>query len=504
MNIDPPVPDDAAAWVRRLGDPEGFVEWDTDLQVADPSAFVDRMPHRGRLAEAPPHTNANAAVLTGVVSVNEMTLALVVSRFSFQAGTLGVVSGERIARAFRRAAEAELPLLAITRSGGVRMQEGTAGFAQMLKITEAVAVYKRGTKPFIVYLADPTTGGVLASYGSLGHITWAQPAALISFAGPRATTTREPMASTEPVAENLARHGLVDDLVDVADIPSRVRTVLRLFTPTISMVAKEPLQDAPTTVEAWEAVRLTRDEDRPGARDLLALCADTCIPLRGDRNGQDDPTCLTTLASIGGRPVVCIAQDRDSATRGRMTVGGYRKARRALAIAAGLRLPVITIVDTPGPVEDASSVEQGIAAQIAGCVHDLITHPVATVSVLLGQGSGGGALALLPADQTLAPADAWLAPIAPEAASTILFKTAAKAPRVAREQRICATDLRELGIVDRVCDALADPKGLKTLADLLTSDVSQLGAHDLQTLRERRSARYHSIGQGERTQAAAT
>ena len=162
-----------------------------------------------------PATGLDEAVLTGEGTVFGRRVAVVACEFDFLAGSIGVAAAERITSAVERATAQRLPLLASPSSGGTRMQEGTVAFLQMVKIAAAVTLHKRAHLPYLVYLRHPTTGGVFASWGSLGHITVAQPGALIGFLGPRVYEQLygEPFPAGVQTAENLLRHGVIDGVV---------------------------------------------------------------------------------------------------------------------------------------------------------------------------------------------------------------------------------------------------------------------------------------------------
>ena len=154
-------------------------------------------------------------MVTGEGTVFGRRVALVACEFDFLAGSIGVAAAERITAAVQRATAERLPLLASPSSGGTRMQEGTVAFLQMVKIAAAVELHKRAHLPYLVYLRHPTTGGVFASWGSLGHVTAAEPGALVGFLGPRVYEHLygEPFPAGIQTAENLHRHGVIDGVV---------------------------------------------------------------------------------------------------------------------------------------------------------------------------------------------------------------------------------------------------------------------------------------------------
>jgi acetyl-CoA carboxylase carboxyl transferase subunit beta len=199
-------------------------------------------------------------------------------------------------------------------------------------------------------------------------------------------------------------------------------------------------------VPAWESVIASRRPDRPGVSWLLREAATDRVLLSGT-HGEAASTVLA-LARFGGQPAVVVGQRR--------VVGGVvgpvalREARRGMALAASLQLPLVLVIDTAGPALSAEAEQDGLAGEIARCVSDLVTLDTPTVSVLLGQGSGGPALAMVPADRVLAAQHAWLAPLPPEGASAIVFRDTAHAPELAAAQGVRSADLLRNGIVDAI------------------------------------------------------
>ena len=181
----------------------------------------------------------------------------------------------------------------------------------------------------------------------------------------------------------------------------------------------------------------------------MPLAEDVTV-LRGARDGHpDDPACFAALARLAGLPVVVVAQRRrGDGTPAVMNPAGYRKARRAMALAAELRLPLVTIVDTPGAELSEEAERGGLAGQIAGCLADMAALPVPTLAMLLGEGGSGGALALLAADRVLAAEHASLGVIAPEGASAILYRDLDHAAELAATQGGASWQLLDAGIAD--------------------------------------------------------
>ena len=251
-------------------------------------------------------------------------------------------------------------------------------------------------------------------------------------------------------AENLAAHGLIDAVIAPDRLGGLVARVLDALTPASEAQVASGAGVAGRAGGggvaetggggAWASVLRTRQPDYPDARALIAAAATDVVTVR-------EGSVILALARIGGIPVVLAAQDRHAPPPG---PGALRVAQRGVRLAADLGLPLVTVIDTTGGELSPQAEQDGLAAQIAHTLSDLLTTPSPTVSVLLGQGTGGAALALLPADRTVAAADGWLAPLAPEGASAIMYRDTDHAADLAEQQGIRAADLAAAGVVDEV------------------------------------------------------
>ncbi|MBW8709570.1 MAG: acetyl-CoA carboxyl transferase, partial [Mycobacterium sp.] len=206
-------------------DDGSYRSWDTPPLEVDASDV-----YRRELAAASAATGLDESVVTGEGTVFGRRVALVACEFDFLAGSIGVAAAERITAAVAWATAEGLPLLASPSSGGTRMQEGTVAFLQMVKIAAAVELHKRAHLPYLVYLRHPTTGGVFASWGSLGHVTAAEPGALVGFLGPRVYEHLygEPFPAGIQTAENLHRHGVIDGVVPLDAVRSTLDRALKV------------------------------------------------------------------------------------------------------------------------------------------------------------------------------------------------------------------------------------------------------------------------------------
>jgi acyl-CoA carboxylase subunit beta len=474
-------------------DEGSFISWDRNPLPLPVSESYAR-----ELADARAATGLDEAVITGEGRIFGRRVAVVVCEFSFLGGSIGVAAAERITAAVERATAEQLPLLASPSSGGTRMQEGTVAFLQMVKIAAAVQLHKRAHLPYLVYLRHPTTGGVFASWGSLGHVTVAEPGALIGFLGPRVYQLLygEPFPAGVQTAENLQRHGVIDGVVALDDLRRTLDRALTVIAdppgPPRGPSRPEPTCDVP----AWDSVVSSRRPDRPGVGYLLRHGATDRVLLSGTGQGEAATT-LLALARFDGQPVVVLGQQR--ITGGLVGPAALREARRGMALAAELRLPLVLLIDAAGPALSTEAEEGGLAGQIAQCLAELVTLDTPTVSVLLGQGSGGPALAMVPADRVLAALHGWLAPLPPEGASAIVFRDTAHAPELAAAQGIRSADLLASGIVDAIVpehpDAADEPAEFsQRLSRAIAAEVNALRELPAAERMAARLRRYRRIG----------
>ena len=490
----------ATELIGLVVDDGSFTSWDVPRH--QPSTIPAK--YAAELDEARTRTGLDESVVSGEGRIHGRRVAIVACEFGFLAGSIGVAAAERLVLAVERATRERLPLLAAPVSGGTRMQEGTLAFVQMVKISAVIAQHKAAGLPYLVYLRHPTTGGVMASWGSLGHVTVAEPGALVGFLGPRVYRALydRPFPAGVQTSENLFQHGLIDAVVpheDVASVLARALTVLDARSGTFPTSTAPPDEDV-EDVDAWESITRSRRPERPGVRRLLRYAATDVLPLKGTGQGEADPGLMIALARFGGAPCVFLGQDRRGQTEDRpMGPGALREARRGIRLAADLGLPLLTVIDTPGAALSVEAEEGGLAGEIARCLADLVSVQAPTLTLLLGQGTGGGALALLPADRVIAAQHGWLSPLPPEGASAIVHRTTEFAADMARAQGVRSLDLRAAGIVDRIVpehpDAADEPEEFcRRLGDVLRYELVELLHRDRHRLPADRMARYRRLG----------
>jgi acetyl-CoA carboxylase carboxyl transferase subunit beta len=221
----------ARARIDSLADPGSFVEEATDLHSEDPLGFFDLRPYTERIAEAELSTGLSDAMVIGQATLDGRGCELAVMDFKFMGGSMGSVVGEKFSRACDSAAERGVPLISVTSSGGARMQEGILALMQLPKTVCAVEDLHDAGQPLLSVMTHPTTGGVLASFATLGDVLLAEPGALMSFAGPRVVQqiTREKLPEDFGLAEQNLRFGNIDAIVPRPELRDRLSKLLRLF-----------------------------------------------------------------------------------------------------------------------------------------------------------------------------------------------------------------------------------------------------------------------------------
>jgi acetyl-CoA carboxylase carboxyl transferase subunit beta len=217
--------------IASLADEGSFLEEAADLHSEDPLSFFDLRPYTERLAEAEMSTGLADAMVIGQATIDGRGCELAVMDFSFMGGSMGSVVGEKLSRACDSAAERGVPLVAVTSSGGARMQEGILALMQLPKTVAAVEDLHDAGQAMVSVMAHPTTGGVLASFATLGDVLLAEPGALMSFAGPRVVQqlTREKLPDDFGLAEQNYRFGNIDAIVPRAELRPTLAKLLRLF-----------------------------------------------------------------------------------------------------------------------------------------------------------------------------------------------------------------------------------------------------------------------------------
>jgi len=500
--------------IEALADPRTFKELARGLVSVDPLKFTDQRAYRARLLDARKQTGLREAVVTGVARIDGLPVVLAVFDFTFLGGTMGSVVGEKIADAFEVATRRRWPVVSVTSSGGARMQEGMLSLMQMAKTAAARGRHHAAGLAHISVLAHPTFGGVAASFASLGDVLVAEPGAQIGFIGPRVieATIGETLPPGSHRAERLFAGGMVDMLVDRRALREAVSCLVhhlrrpppaRRAAGRLPARATKPASDRP----AWEIVQVARRPDRPTALLYIRRLLSRFVELHGDRQFGDDPAVVGGLGELDGQAVVVIGQERGATPqeasarrRGMAYPEGYREALRLMNLAAKFRLPLVTLIDTPGAYPGYEAEQRGIAQALAHDLQAMALLPTPVVAVVIGEGGSGGALALAVGDRVMMLENAYFSVISPEGAAAILYRDVSRAEDLAAALKLTAPDLLRLGVIDEIVPeppggAHADPDAAaESVRRHLRAALDALGHQSADRLLRRRYHKYRQIG----------
>jgi acetyl-CoA carboxylase carboxyl transferase alpha subunit/acetyl-CoA carboxylase carboxyl transferase beta subunit len=505
--------------LATLLDVGSFEDLSGDIEPVDPLAFADSKPYADRLAEAFRKTGKREGALYGTATIGGNPLVVAIMNFAFIGGSMGGGVGEAITRGAELALERRLPFLAISASGGARMQEGCVSLMQLAKTSQAVARLHEEGVLFVSFLSDPTYGGVSASFATLGDLLISEPGSYIGFAGPKVIeqTIRQKLPEGFQTAGFLMDHGQLDLVEPRENLRNSLRKILELHAtgdggdaaglpeatgaPPITDPNQLPARDP------WDVVQLARHTDRPNTLEYISHVFDDYQEFFGDRLFDEDAAIVGGLAKLGDLTVMVLGHQKGHTTQemmernfGMPNPEGYRKALRLMRYAAKFGMPIITLVDTPGAYPGIGAEERGQSIAIAQSIMEMSRFPVPIVTVVTGEGGSGGALALAVGDRVLMMENSYYSVISPEGCSTILFKDAAQAPRAAAALRVTAPDLLRLKIMDAIVpepeggahtDVLVAAQNLKTA--IVTCFRDLLGTPP-DELVERRYARFRMFG----------
>ncbi len=493
----PLAPPMSAAGASGIGRDE-LLPLDIPLSPAvdDPLGFPG---YREKLAAVRVEGNVHA-VDVGILTLGEVEVVVARGRFDVLAGSMGRTHGSFIATAMAHAREHRMPFVALTSSGGARMQEGMLSLVQMARAAEGIRALREAGVPSITHLGHPSTGGVFASYGSLADVVLADPEATIGFAGPRVaeSVTGSPVGADSHHGRSAHANGLVDALAAPGEARERLTVWAELLHPArrhgpLPSVARS--QTPTVLLDAVDVVARTRAAGRPSARQLLTDVFDQAVELSGDRAGGADRVAVAAIARLGARTVVVVGFDRDAVgihgRRGMPGPAAFRTVQRALTLARRHDLPVISFIDTNGADPSPASEAGGVATSIAETFVATLSVDAPTVGVVMGEGGSGGALAIGATDRLLIQDDAFFSVISPEGAATILHRDPTRADDVVGHLRLRAHDLLELGIVDDVLPGPTTSDAVRAAAAIRERIVTTLEALDADAERlVRRRARY--------------
>ena len=458
--------------IEMVTDEGSFEEWDEGFQGGNPLEYKG---YEEKLKNLQEKTGLSEAVVTGKAKIDGREVAIGVCDGRFLMASMGEAVGEKIARAVERATKERLPIILFACSGGARMQEGIISLMQMAKTSAALKRHSDAGFLYISVLTDPTTGGVTASFAMLGDVILAEPKALIGFAGPRVIeqTIGQKLPEGFQRAEFLLEHGFLDAIVERQQMKETLSKILALHDSGENIKDSEEYgrkevnlnnpDSQKNELTAWQRVELSRRKDRPVGSDYIDALFTDFIEFHGDRYFADDKAIIGGVARFHGMPVTVIAQAKGRNTKeniernfGMPQPEGYRKALRLMKQAEKFGRPVICLVDTPGAFCGLEAEERGQGEAIARNIYEMSGLRVPVVSIIIGEGGSGGALAMATSDEVWMLENSIYSILSPEGFASILWKDSSKAKEAAEVMKLTAENLKAQGIVERVFEEPED------------------------------------------------
>lgn len=495
-----------------------FREYDRDMRSKNPIRFAG---YEKKLEDLSRSTGLNEAAVTGEADIMGEHCVIGVMDSHFMMASMGSVVGEKIARAFERATEKGLPIVLFAASGGARMQEGMVSLLQMAKTSGAAARHSDAGQLYITVLTDPTTGGVTASFASLGDIILAEPKALIGFAGRRVIedTIRQRLPDSFQSAEFMLEHGFADMICDRDHMRETLSTLMRLHrlsgkawnnipSENFAFQGPPPFQGEGKGLTAWQRIQLVREKNRPTVRDYIPMIFDSFIEQHGDRYFGDDSAIMGGVAFFDGRPVTVIGQvkgknlvENKASNFAMPHPEGYRKALRLMKQAEKFHRPVICLIDTPGAFCGVEAEERGQGEAIARNLFEVMKLKTNVISVVLGEGGSGGALALGVCDELAMLENATYSVVSPRGFASILWRDASREQDAANCAHITAEDLVELGVAEKIIPEapggahMGAEETALNLAGYLRDALARFSNVPMDQLLENRYHKFRKIGE---------
>lgn len=454
--------------ISLVADIRSFKEWDSDFLIANPLNFEG---YEEKILNLNATCNLREAVITGQCRIDGIPTAICVMDSRFMMASMGHVVGEKITRAVERATEMKLPIIIFCCSGGARMQEGIISLMQMAKTSAAIKKHSEAGLLYVSVLTEPTTGGVTASFAMLGDIILAEPGALIGFAGPRVIeqTIGEKLPEGFQRAEFQVEHGFVDAIVRREELKSTLASILKMHQPAKTNLLMKNVKSMirtglPAMVEsdnaltAAEKVKIARMKERPTGLDYINKLFTGFMEFHGDRYFKDDAAIVGGIAYFHGQPVTVICQQKGKISLeenmkrnfGMPSPDGYRKALRLMKQAEKFNRPIICLIDTSGAYPGKEAEERGQGEAIARNLFEMSSLKTPILSVVIGEGGSGGALALGVADEVWMLENSIYSILSPEGFASILWKDGSRADEAANVMKITAKDLHDLNVIERI------------------------------------------------------
>lgn len=481
--------------IKMVADRGSFEQWFEDLVESNPLKFEG---YEEKLETTREKTGLTEAVTVGKCKIYGEEAVIGVCDSRFLMGSMGHVVGERITAAVERATELKLPVFIFCCSGGARMQEGIISLMQMAKTTAAIRKHSDAGLFYCTILTDPTTGGVTASFATVGDVVMAEPGALIGFAGPRVIkqTIGQDLPEGFQRAEFQVEKGFADGIVKREDLRKTIYYLIVANRPKeeVFRVRRQSEEDKrfmyteilkeltwkSRSLTAWEKVKAVRQAIRPSAKDYMDNIFDFFVEAKGDRAFGDDQAIMGGIAMLNGQPITVIADMKGNTIEecrkrnfGMPLPEGYRKALRLMKQAEKFGRPIVSFVNTAGAYCGIEAEERGQGEAIARNLLEMSALKVPVLCIVIGEGGSGGALATAVGNEVWMMENATYSILSPEGFASILWKDASAAPKASEVMNITAQDLKRLGVVEKIIPEFggANPNTVEAIGEYMRDEI---------------------------------
>lgn len=496
-----------------VADDDSFEEHDANLTPSNPIGFPQ---YTEKIEELGKKLDVKEAVVSGCCAIHGVDAMICAMDSRFIMGSMGSVVGEKITRAFERALDHNLPMVIFTASGGARMQEGIISLMQMAKVSAAIKRHSDAGLLYISVLTDPTTGGVTASFAMLADIILAEPKALVGFAGRRVIeqTIKQNLPEDFQSAEFVLEHGFIDKIVKRSDMRDILGRILRMHNKSfVGMVNKSEKSEQPSYykgnagIKPSDVVEVSRKTNRPTSKEIISHILTDFIELHGDRSFRDDGAIVGGIGYLDGRPITVVSTQKGHSIEENMASNfgqphpeGYRKALRLMKQAEKFGRPVLALINTSGAYCAAGAEERGQGEAIAQNLLNMSGLKAPILSVIVGEGGSGGALALALADKVFMFEYSMYSILSPEGFASILWKDSKRAREAASVMKLRPVDLLDLQVIEGVIPEVEGgfsndiEFSLSYLSRLLTYEFDVLSRKNAEDLLSDRYKRFRKFG----------
>ena len=481
--------------IKMVVDRGSFEQWFEDLVESNPLSFEG---YEEKLEATREKTGLTEAVTVGKCRIYGEEAVIGVCDSRFLMGSMGHVVGERITAAVERATKLRLPVFIFCCSGGARMQEGIISLMQMAKTTAAIKKHSDAGLFYCTILTDPTTGGVTASFATVGDVIMAEPGALIGFAGPRVIkqTIGQDLPEGFQRAEFQVEKGFADGIVKREDLRKTIYYLIVANRPKegVFRVRRQSEEDKrfmyteilkeltwkSRSLTAWEKVKAVRQAIRPSAKDYMDYIFDFFVEAKGDRAYGDDQAIMGGIAMLNGQPITVIADMKGNTIEecqkrnfGMPLPEGYRKALRLMKQAEKFGRPIVSFVNTAGAYCGIEAEERGQGEAIARNLLEMSALKVPVLCIVIGEGGSGGALATAVGNEVWMMENATYSILSPEGFASILWKDASAAPKASEVMNITSQDLKRLGVVEKIIPEFggANPNTVEAIGEYMRDEI---------------------------------